>query len=40
MRKLMNSRDRILRVFSHKEADRPLKDFGGTVVLQLAKMLI
>lgn len=33
----MNPRERINRIFSHKEADRPLKDFGGTVVTSITK---
>lgn len=33
----MNSKERILRVFNHREADRPLKDFGGTVVTSISK---
>ena len=33
----MNSKERIRRVFNHREADRPLKDFGGTVVTSVSK---
>lgn len=33
----MDSKERISRVFEHKEADRPLKDFGGTVVTSISK---
>jgi uroporphyrinogen decarboxylase len=33
----MNSKERILRVFNHREADRLLKDFGGTVVTSISK---
>jgi len=34
---IMDSKERIKRVFGHKEADRPLKDFGGTVVTSISK---
>jgi len=33
----MNSKERIQKVFNHEEADRPLKDFGGTVVTSISK---
>jgi uroporphyrinogen decarboxylase len=33
----LNPKERIKRIFSHLEADRPLKDFGGTVVTSITK---
>ena len=33
----LNPRERIKRIFNHTEADRPLKDFGGTVVTSITK---
>ncbi len=33
----MDSKERIQRVFNHKEADRVPKDFGGTVVTSISK---
>lgn len=33
----MNSRERIKRAFSHREADRPPMDFGGTIVTSLTR---
>lgn len=34
---IMKSRERVNRIFNHKDVDRPAKDFGGTIVTSITK---